>query len=48
MLTIPATGEEDEEVPSRPTMVYDLQGKLVEASQYVGTVYLSTDGYIDH
>jgi len=41
--------EEDEEVvPAGPVMVYDSQGKLVEAPQYGGTIYLSMSGdYID-
>jgi len=47
--TIEEEEEEEEVVPAGPEMVYDSQGKLVEAPQYGGTVYLSlSGGYIDH
>jgi len=54
VVVIPGAEEEEEEeavevVPAGPEMVYDSQGKLVEAPQYGGTIYLSLGGgYIDH
>jgi len=54
VVVIPEAEEEEEEeaaevVPTGPDMVYDSQGKLVEAPQYGGTIYLSlSGGHIDN
>ncbi len=48
-VVLPPTAEEEptaEVVPTGPDMVYDSMGRLVEAPQYGGTVYLSIGAYM--